>query len=229
MGPPSRAALSAVAAVSNLRLPERLRSEGGITLEARWDLPPAPHGPVVVLCHPHPLYGGNMAVPLLRTVAAHLAGAGAPVLRFNFRGVGASTGSWSGGEAEIADVAAAAGAAAAAFPRLPLALAGWSFGAVAALRWQAAATGTGPFAGIAPPVATGLAPGLPPPPGLAPARRFFLIGDRDQFTAVEDLSAYAAAIGATLQVLPGSDHFFFGREGRVADAVAAHLAPVPAD
>lgn len=200
-----------------------LRSGDGITLEARWDLPPAPRGAVVVLCHPHPLYGGSMEVPLLRTVAARLVGAGCPVLRFNFRGVGASTGSWSGGEAEVDDVAAAAEAAAASFPHLPLALAGWSFGAVAALRWQADAAGTGPFAGIAPPVPAG----LPPPPGLAPAPRLFLIGDRDQFTAVENLRAYAAAIGAALQVLPGSDHFFFGREGRVADAVAAHLAAVP--
>lgn len=204
-----------------------LPSGDGITLEARWDLPPAPRGAVVVLCHPHPLYGGSMEVPLLRTVAARLVGAGCPVLRFNFRGVGASTGSWSGGEAEVGDVAAAARAAAAAFPHLPLALAGWSFGAVAALRWQADAAGTGPFAGIAPPVPAGLAPGLPPPPELAPAPRLFLIGDRDQFTTVEDLSAYAAAIGAALQVLPGSDHFFFGREGRVADAVTAHLAALP--
>lgn len=205
-------------------LPERLPGGGGVTLQARWSLPTEPLGPVVVLCHPHPLYGGTMDVPLLRTVAARLTRAGYPVLRFNFRGVGASTGSWSGGEAEIEDVAVAAAAAASAFPSLPLALAGWSFGAVAALRWQAGAGGAGAYAGIAPPVRSGLAPGLPAPAILAPARRLFIVGDCDQFTTVEDLSAYAAAAGAGLQVIDGSDHFFYGREARVADAVAASLA-----
>lgn len=202
-------------------LPERLPGAGGITLQARWSLPADLRGPVVVLCHPHPLHGGSMDVPLLRTVAAHLAAAGCPVLRFNFRGVGTSTGSWSGGEAEVEDVGAAATAAGTCFPGLPLALAGWSFGAVAALRWQAGAGSAAPYAGIAPPVPAGLAPALPAPETLAPARRLFILGDRDQFTAVEDMSAYAAAAGAGLQVIGGSDHFFYGREGRVADAVAA--------
>ncbi|MBN2112842.1 MAG: alpha/beta hydrolase [Acidimicrobiia bacterium] len=203
----------------------RIPSADGTLLEGRWDLPPNPAGPAVVLCHPHPLYGGTMNVPLLRTVAARLAHRGRPVLRFNFRGVGASGGSWSGGHAEEGDVAAAAAAALAAFPQEAPALAGWSFGAVAALRWQAAVNGTVPLAAIAPPISRRLSPGLPPPEALSPGRRLFIIGDRDQFTATADLRAYAAACGADLLVLPGSDHFFFGRESRVADAVADHLAP----
>jgi len=204
-------------------LPRRLPADDGAVLEARWDLPADPRGPVVVLCHPHPLYGGSMEVPLLRTVAAHLARAGCPVLRFNFRGVGASTGSWGGGEAEVGDVGAAARAAAEAFPGLPLALAGWSFGAVVALCRQAASGGAEPLAAIAPPVQSDLTPPLPAPASLAAAPRLLLIGDRDQFTTVGDLRAYASAAGAALLVLPGSDHFFFGREARVAQAVAAHL------
>jgi uncharacterized protein len=214
--------------VSGNALPDRLPGPGGAGLEAHWDLPPDPRGPVVVLCHPHPLYGGTMNVPLLRTVAARLAGAGCPVLRFNFRGVGGSGGSWTGGEAASEDVGAAAAAAGNAFPHLPLALVGWSFGAVAALRWQAQAAGTGACAFIAPPVRPDLAPPLPPPETLPAARRLFLIGDRDQFTAVEDLRAYADAARADLLVLPGSDHFFFGREGRVAGAIVSHLTPAGA-
>ena len=205
-------------------LPDSLHGAGGIGLEARWDLPPDPRGPVVVLCHPHPLYGGTMSVPLLRTVAARLAGAGCPVLRFNFRGVGASGGSWSGGEAEAEDVAAAA---AAAGRRLPPPASGPG-GMVVRRGGRPALAGPGRRgravrrhrpAGAA----RTWSPPLPPPETLPPARRLFLIGDRDQFTPVEDLSAYAAAAGADLLVLPGSDHFFFGREGRVAEAVAAHL------
>lgn len=206
-------------------LPDRLRTADGITLQARWDLPDAGRGPAVVLCHPHPLYGGNLSLPLLRTVAAHLAGAGRPVLRFNFRGVGASAGSWGGGEGEEHDVAAAVEAAAAAFPSMAPAVAGWSFGAVVALRWQAAAGSGTPFAGIAPPLRTDLTPGMPPPEALPPARRLLILGDRDQFTSVADLRTYAADAGAEALILPGSDHFFYGREARVAEALAAHFAP----
>jgi len=206
----------------------RIPSGDGTLLEARWDLPAGPVGPAVVLCHPHPLHGGTMNVPLLRTVAARLVRRGFPVLRFNFRGVGASGGSWSGGDAEEGDVAAAAAAALAAFPPGPPSLAGWSFGAVAALRWQAALDGAFPLVAIAPPLSAGLSPGLPPPEALPPAPRLFIIGDRDQFTAAADLRTYAEACGAGLLVLPGSDHFFFGRESRVADAVAGHLASTSA-
>jgi len=195
----------------------------GVTLEARWDVPAAPRA-VTVLCHPHPLHGGTMQVPLMRTVAAHLVEAGCAVLRFNFRGVGASTGAWSGGPGEVADLAAAVAAAADAFTGLPLRLAGWSFGAVVALCWQRDWGSGHPLAAIAPPTRIEVAPPLPDPPSLAPAPRLFLVGSRDQFSDPVALRSYTAALGAELRVLPGSDHFFYGRERRVGEAVAAHLA-----
>lgn len=164
-----------------------------------------------------------MEVPLLRTLTTCLVSAGGAVLRFNFRGVGDSAGAWSGGSGEMTDLAAAAAAALRDFPGLPLGLAGWSFGALVALAWQSATGGRQPLAAIAPP--TRLRPGvlLPDPASLAPARRLLLVGSRDQFTDPDQLRAYAAAAGAELQVLPGSDHFFFARERRVGEAVAAHL------
>ncbi len=55
--------------------PTALRTDDGITLEARWDVPDDPRA-AAVLCHPHPLYGGTMQVPLLRTVSARLVEAG---------------------------------------------------------------------------------------------------------------------------------------------------------
>ena len=202
--------------------PTTLRAEGGITLEARWDVPDDPRR-AVVLCHPHPLYGGTMEVPLLRTVAARLVAAGCAVLRFNFRGVGASAGARSGDRVAVDDLAAAVAAATAAFPGLPLGLAGWSFGAVIGLCWQADNGSGHPLAAIAPPTRADAGPGLPDPSSLAPARRLFVVGSRDQFADVAALGAYAGALGAELQVLPGSDHFFYAREHRVGDAVAAHL------
>jgi len=165
-----------------------------------------------------------MDVPLIQGVADGLAASGFAVLRFSFRGVGGSEGEWSGGNAEIEDVAAAAGAAETAYPSLPHGLAGWSFGAHTALRWQARAGDGRPYAGVAPPVAMTGAVGLPSPISLPPADRLFVIGDRDQFTPVEDLQAYASEIGARLEVVSGSDHFFHFRQRMVSDLVAAHFS-----
>jgi alpha/beta superfamily hydrolase len=203
--------------------PERttIEAEAGISLEARWDRAPDPHG-VVVFCHPHPQHGGTMNAPLMHKVSKGLVDRGLTVLRFNFRGVGLSTGSWDGGRGEIDDVAGAVRHAVADATG-PLRLAGWSFGAATALAWQAREQDATPLAGIAPPVRTELVERLPAPQDLAPARRLFVIGDRDQFATVEELRAYADASGATLAVLKGSDHFFYFREDMVAGMIADHL------
>jgi uncharacterized protein len=203
--------------------PLTLQTGDGISLEARWDAPAEPRG-AVVFCHPHPLYGGSLQVPLMRTVAAGLVAAGCAVLRFNFRGVGRSDGSWTGGPGEMQDLAAAVAAASASFPGLPLGLAGWSFGAVIALCWQADADGGQRLAAIAPPTRSDVGPRLPDPASLERAPRLMVVGSRDQFTDPAALEEYAAALGAELRVLPGSDHFFYGREHRVAEVVAEHLA-----
>jgi alpha/beta superfamily hydrolase len=206
-----------------------LMTSDGIGLEARWDLPDGGAIGTVILCHPHPLMGGSMQVPLISTVGQALAGHGLAVLRFNFRGVGRSEGRWSGGDAEIEDVDAAVAAAAAAHPGIPSGLAGWSFGAQTALRWQARTGDRRRYAGIAPPIVLTGAAALPSPEALAPADRLFVIGDRDQLTPVDDLRTYARNTGARLEVLPGSDHFFHFREARVARLLIGHFTPAGSD
>jgi alpha/beta superfamily hydrolase len=69
-----------------------------------------------------------------------------------------------------------------------------------------------------------MTPRLPPAEALAPAPRTFILGNRDQFVPVGELERYAGSIGASLRVLPGSDHFFSFREERVAEIVAVALA-----
>lgn len=197
-------------------------SSEGATLEATWDRTDEPEH-VAVLCHPHPRHGGTMNAPLIVSVARHLRDTGFAVLRFNFRGVGGSTGSWDGGTAEVDDVAAAVAAARTAYPDLPFGITGWSFGAATALRWQARAGDASTYVGIAPPVASDLTPALPAPADLAPAFRRFILGDRDQFTTVTELEEYAAAVGGEMRVMPGSDHFFYFRDQVVADLVAVGL------
>lgn len=200
-------------------------TEDGLDLEAVWDLPDQVPHTAVVLCHPHPLMGGSMDAPLIRGIARHMSGGGFAVLRFNFRGVGGSEGGWGGGTAEIEDVAAAVDAAEATHGDIPAVIAGWSFGAHTALRWQARADDARPYAGIAPPVNMTGGNDLPLPVALPPADRLFVIGDRDQFTAVADLEAYAREVGARFEVLPGSDHFFAFRDRQVADLLIGHFAP----
>jgi alpha/beta superfamily hydrolase len=199
-----------------------IRVGTGIELEARWDVPAEP-GAAVVFCHPDPRQRGTMTVPLMAKVAEAVVARGLAVLRFNFRGVGRSTGTISGGTAEIDDVAAAVETAASAFPSLPLGLAGWSFGAVTSLHWAAREASAFPWVGIAPPVHRGGVARLPSPERLRRAERTFIVGDRDQFVTVAELEDYAAAVGGRVHVLGGSDHFFVFREERVAELAASAL------
>jgi alpha/beta superfamily hydrolase len=200
----------------------RVVTADGLALRARWDLPDDPAA-AVVFCHPHPQYGGTMNAPLMQRVAAIVRQRGLAVLRFNFRGVAGSEGEWEEGSGEVADVEAAVETARRVFPDLPLGLAGWSFGAALALRWQADRGDASPYVGIAPPVASDLTPVLPEPARLVEAPRTFILGDRDQFIRVDDLRMYADRIGARLSVLHGSDHFFYFREDKVGALVADAL------
>jgi len=201
-------------------------TDDGLTLEGAWSLPDADPQSIVVLCHPDPKQRGTMNAPLIKSLAGALADAGIKVLRFNFRGVGRSEGAHGDGTAEVADIDGAVQVARETHPDIPLGLAGWSFGAVVALRWQAETNSTLRYAGIAPPVWFPDHRGklLPEPEDLAPAERLFVIGDGDQFTTVDDLREYTDSIGARLEVLEGSDHFFFFREEVVAEVLTRFLS-----
>jgi len=87
-----------------------------------------------VLCHPHPRHGGTMNNKVVVYLARALRAEGAATLRFNFRGVGTSSGQFSGGPGEVEDARAAIAAVAERYPDLPLWVVGFSFGAYAGLR-----------------------------------------------------------------------------------------------
>ena len=209
--------------------PSNIRVSASVQLEARWDVPSDPERGVVI-CHPHPLHRGTMDVPLLQALAADLTLRRVAVLRFNFRGVGRSTGSHDGGLAEIDDVAAAVEFAEGQYPELEFGVAGWSFGAAVALRWHARDRSDHNYVGIAPGMGTNAGQRLPEPEELLPAHRTFIVGDRDQLVPVALIVDYATRAAATLHVLRGSDHFFYFREQKVACLVAAGLGlPVDAE
>ena len=110
-----------------------LRVTDEVVLEAELALPEQPRA-AVVLCHPHPLYGGSMRSIVISELFHALPARDVACLRFNFRGVEGSTGTHDEGRAEGADAGAAIDALVGATPpRTPVVLAGWSFGGDVAL------------------------------------------------------------------------------------------------
>jgi uncharacterized protein len=93
----------------------------------------APQGAVVV-CHPHPLHGGTMHNHVTYRIAQAFRDHRISALRFNFRGVGGSTGSYDEGRGELEDAQAALAFVANEIPGVPLYCAGFSFGSRIALR-----------------------------------------------------------------------------------------------
>ncbi len=84
--------------------------------------------------HPHPLYGGTMHNKVIFKVAQTMQALGIPALRFNFRGVGHSTGTYDEGRGESDDVRYALDFLSRRYPGLPVILAGFSFGSWVGLR-----------------------------------------------------------------------------------------------
>ena len=195
--------------------PATLAVAPDVALESRLAVPPgAPAG--VVICHPHPLYGGDMDNPVVVRVQQVCADLGLATLRFNFRGVGGSSGTHGGGGAEQDDARAALDALSAATGARPLAIAGYSFGA-----WVAALVGyhdarVTALALIAPPLAMYDFGGVEGKrvPTLAVA------GSADPYCRAGDFQRFTERFAwVTPAVIEGADHFFFGKLYPLGEAV----------
>lgn len=158
-----------------------------------------------VVAPPHPLYGGSMDSPVVNELAWAAARSGLASLRFNWRGVGASSGALSG-EAEHADLdyGSALDQMAESVPG-PLVACGYSFGAAAAVRAAGRFRRVDRLILVAPP------PALIDPPALVAAERrmLVLVGAEDRLAPAAVLAeALAEADAIRLEVIPGADHFF---------------------
>lgn len=179
--------------------------------------PPA----LAVVCHPHPLYHGTLRNKVVHTVARTANRLGAPAVRFNFRGVGASGGAWDEGRGETDDALAVIEWARRRWPGAPLWLAGFSFGAFVALQ---AAQSARPAAlvTVAPPVQRFPLHDTPDPgcPWL------IVQGEADELVDYRAVADWAAARpGAPrLELMPDTSHFFHGRLGPLQDVVRDFLA-----
>lgn len=181
-------------------------------LEARLDWPAGPRRGAALVCHAHPLHGGSMHTKAVSRAARGLVAAGFVTLRFNFRGVGASAGQWSGGPGEMEDARVAMAHLVGLRQHGTLVLGGFSFGAAIALRLgvEAASThGVGALCGIAPPLDRFDFRFL----AATPCPVLLVAGDADPFCPLADLEALRRDIGAPARVavLPGAGHLLVER------------------
>ncbi|MGE3538932.1 MAG: alpha/beta hydrolase [Candidatus Tectimicrobiota bacterium] len=184
------------------------------TSESRQDLG-------VVLCHPHPLHGGNLHNNVIAGVAETLWQHDVTTLRFNFRGTGASTGTHGGGETEGADVQAAVQYLLQSQAVDRLVLIGYSFGAGVGLLTGATEPQVSALVGIAPPVARRDFSLL----HTCSKAKLFIVGDHDHVCPLPTLEALIAQCAAptSMTLIPGANHFFLGREKEIAEAVVRFL------
>jgi alpha/beta superfamily hydrolase len=176
---------------------------------------------VAVICHPHPQYQGTMHNKVVHTLSRSMNDLGVPTVRFNFRGVGASEGTYAEGIGEVDDALAVAQWAKHRYDCEQLCLLGFSFGGMVAAR---AALSAGPvqLVTVAPAVAAmeallnGAQPDCP---------WLIVQGEADEVVSCEALVEWfnQLAPGPELVVLPDVSHFFHGKLTLLRETVVSYL------
>ncbi len=202
-------------------------------LEALLRLPDAPGGAgasattpptlrmVALVCHPDPAGGGTMHNKVVFRVAQALGELGMPTLRFNYRGVGRSTGAYDAGRGESDDIRTALDALADRYPGVALCLAGFSFGAWLGLPIGCADPRVRQLVGVGVPVSllsVGALDGCDKP-------KLIVQGAEDQYGPLAALQPWYAALAEPkrLSVIPHADHFFTHQQAELVDAILAYF------
>lgn len=194
-------------------------------LEARLDEPEQNPAAAAVLCHPHPQYGGTMHTKALFVLSKALNQLGVATLRFNFRGVNKSTGSFDGGEGEHDDVRAALDWLREQYSESRSIVAGFSFGAVVGLRVASEDERVSGMIGMALPVS------LYDFSFLNGETRPLLIlqGRQDPLGSLEDVRGQIGegTDRRTLVEIPGASHLFQGAFDDLTSAVERFFTAAP--
>lgn len=186
-------------------------------LEARLDLPAGPPRAVAVVAHPHPLLGGTMQTRAVYHAAKAFTAIDVAALRFNFRGVGKSAGTFDEGGGEKDDYRAALAFAAERFPGLPLWSAGMSFGSWIALTVGAEDPRVTLLVAIAPPVDRYAYDAVK----TCTKPKFVIHGELDEVVSVGEVRKLYAEMPEPreLVVIEGADHVFDGKATLVGEAI----------
>ena len=196
-------------------------SEGRI--EGRYHQSEQPGAPVVMVLHPHPLYGGTMNNKIVYRLYHIFVQNGFSVLRFNFRGVGKSQGKYDEGIGELTDAATALDWLQTQNPDAPTCwVAGFSFGAWIALQLLMRRPEIEGFVAVSPPANLYDFSFLSP----CPAAGMITQGSKDDVVQEEVVSKLASKLGAQVnyQIIPGADHYYRGLEEDMGNAVNDYVA-----
>ncbi len=183
--------------------------------------------PSCLICHPHPLYGGDMNNNMVSALSRLMINSGIATLRFNFRGVGQSSGSYGEGVSEMLDVGACIDylCSNARLDPSRILLSGYSFGSWVAMKAAMSDPRPGRLIMISPPVDmydfSFIASDARP--------KFMIVGDGDFVCSVkgfEQLASVAADPKMSL-ILKGHDHFHWGSEEEVTKNVKEFLSRYP--
>ena len=206
---------------------ERLFLAGpGGRLEALLESTPGSRPRMTALvCHPHPSYGGTMHTKIVFRAAKAALGLGLPTLRFNFRGVGKSEGSFAHGLGEGDDVRAALDILDQRFPALPIVLMGFSFGSWVGLAVGATDRRVTALVGLGVPVSSSdfsfLAPVAKP--------KLIVQGTQDAFGPRDQVERLYASLAEPKQIrwIQGADHFFTNKTEGAQEAIRGFLSGLP--
>lgn len=182
---------------------------------------------IMVVCHPHPLYGGTMNNKVVTTLARAGRDADLDQIWFNYRGVGASAGTYGEMKGETEDLLAVVDLLREPLQRSRLILAGFSFGSGVASAAVLAGVPTARLALVAPPVskyADAYSSSYPCPVSL-------FQGDADEVVEAGEVMAWAKKLNPPAKVhwFEGVSHFFHGHLGELHEAWSTDLAKDIAD
>jgi|TARA_Y100000814_G_scaffold233535_1_gene177403 alpha/beta superfamily hydrolase len=195
-------------------------------LEGRYHKSTIKDAPIAVVLHPHPLHGGNMNNRVVYTLYNAFADSGFSVLRFNFRGVGRSQGSYDSGAGELSD-------AAYAFDWLQQVnttsnlcwIGGYSFGALIAMQLMMRRPEIEGFVSVAPPADSEDFSFLAP----CPSSGIIIHGEDDTNVPLESVKKLASKldgqknISVRFQSIKGTDHFFKDKIEELSSAASTYI------
>ncbi len=195
-------------------------------LEGRYQLSKTPAAPIALVLHPHPQYGGTMNNKVVFALYQHFAQRGFAVLRFNFRGVGRSQGSFDNGQGELSDAASALDWLQTQNPNASDCwIAGFSFGAWISMQLMMRRPEISGFISIAPPASIYDFSFLAP----CPSSGMIVHGDKDELVPLAAVNKLAQKLSAQknikidYRVVEGADHFFSNHAEELAAIVDAYL------
>ena len=173
----------------------------------------------VVICHPHPLMGGSMHNNVVEAIQEAFAAEKYSTLRFNFRGVGGSTGIYDEGRGEQEDILAACNYLQ-SIGILKISFAGYSFGSWVGSKVIERADH--PFANVT---------------FISPPINYFdfnftklnykinliICGNNDQFCDIKVLRQQIKILDSNFKIIPDTDHFYMGRENMLINILRANI------